>query len=567
MKKRLYASSLFMLLVGAVHAQLTFASAIAPQPYLPNSPVLPVNESSVTYNHVMFDHPPVANAFTYELTVSIVSPSSMSHSRSVTDSSASTLVTGLQFGEKYQWLYTAKNKKGKVVFTSPVYTFTILPLPKENRVRVITNDAPNYENGLISFDHHGLIVDRSGNPVWFMPGDQKREFRDNRTFDLRITPAGTITYLNRRNAFEVFPDARIAWQAPNSGLNMMGALHHAIERLPNGNLMTLGTHMVLTPIPGQNTSVNVNYGVIVEYDRTGKIVWKWDASTYLVSSDLEFKQHQDGAWTYSMGLNAFTQVNEGGQWFVYAGFRDLDRVVCIEKATGKVVASYGRPMPSGEAWTGHGFFHAQHGVALLSDGNIAVVSNDLAKQEIVSSVVVFSPAKKEGGPKLVWSFASNFDALASGKNERGGGVEELPDKHLLVNFGSAGRCMELTRDGKIVWDAFAETISTQDTTMWVPAAQNSSHYAASLYPVWFSCAAISSSKKMYTLKIWNEGIAADTYTIQYLSGNNWLTISTVEVAARRTTVAMVPKLKERPFTKIKVISATNPDFFRVIAVQ
>jgi hypothetical protein len=72
---------------------------------------------------------------------------------------------------------------------------------------------------------------------------------------------------------------------------------------------------------------------------------------------------------------------------------------------------------------------------------------------------------------------------------------------------------------------------------------------------------------MVTLRIWNEGMTPDVYTIFYLVGRNWIQLSSVEIAPGKGTTAFIPRLKDTPFSKIKIVSATNPDFFRTMDVE
>jgi hypothetical protein len=569
MKSRMLRTlSIFLFIVATAciaHAQLTFASVFTPPPFLPNSQIIPVPNSAINYTQVMFDHPPVAKAVKYVVSVYEGQGDTRQLLTSSTDSSTSTRINKFSFGKSYSWHYTAVNSRNKTIYTSAEFLFTVLPLPSKNRVRVTTNDYGE-TGGLISFDYHCMIVDRTGTPVWFLPSDPKNEFsRDDKVRDLRVSTAGTITFITQRNAFEIMPDGRISWRAPKTGVNTVESLHHGIERLPNGHLMTLGNHTVRMAVPFDTAFVPVEFGVIVEYDRSGNIVWKWDSYPYMHPAEIDFVKQPNGQWAFSTHMNAFRQVKENGIEYVYAGFRDIDRVIKIEKSSGKVVAAYGRQMNGGYGWYNPNLFHAQHDVTPLSDGNIAVFNNDsVSKEGVVSSVVIFSPGTNGNNSKLVWRFACDFDNATTGKSEKCGSVDELPNKNLLVNFGNINRTVEMTRDGKIVWDAFTESY-VNDSIGWVAAGQYRSHYCSSLYPIWFSVAPLSSTKTMVTFNIWNDGDDADNYSIQYQVGEAWISVASVNIDGRKHKACMIPKGKT-PFYKIKVTSATNPDFVRTLDV-
>lgn len=553
---------------NALHAQNTLASVFAPQPFLPASAIIPVPGSKLNYTDVMFDHPPVNGAVVYQLIINETSGDSPWKTIDVRDSSCSTLVKKLIFGKSYKWNYVALSAKGKQIFTSPEYTFSVLPLPARNRIRVVSNETGN-QGGYVSFDHHCLIVDRKGTPVWFLPSEfSTQPLRGGEVSDISVTSAGTITFVSKRCAFEIIPDGRTTWRFPQSDADARDftGFHDCVQRLPNGNRMTLGTLYLERAVPFENRTVPVPFGYIAEYNQMGALVWLWESHNYLRPAEPALRQLPSGQWTSNGGLNAFEQVTESGVDYVYASFGDLNRIVKIEKPGGKVVATYGRRMDSGYGWKDDKLFAVQHDVTPLSDGNIAVFSNDsVTKEAVVSSVVIFSPGANGEEPKLVWRFACDFDRATNGKSTNGGSVDELPNKNLLVNFGELGYCVEIGSGSKVVWSAFAE--SKSGDSAWTVAPQGRSHYVASLYPVWFSVAMLSNTKKTSSVSIFNEGEAADSYAVEYLVNGKWISLASVELQPGKHTNCMIPKVKTAPFTKIRVVSAHNPDFVRTISLE
>lgn len=546
-------------------AQLTFAGAFAPQPFLPNSAIIPVPGTSINYTQVMFDHPAVKGAVSYSLTITETSGDNPGVTYTVRDTGCSSLVKTLSFGRSYKWIYTALNKKGKALFTSPEYIFTILSLPEEKRVRVVTE---NTRKGLVSFDVQGLIVDWSGTPVWFLPEQFcTQTTRGGTVSDIKVSSAGTITFISQQSAFEIMPDGRVSWQSPKVGVHTIETIHDCIQRMPNGHIMTLGTHTMPKQVPFQNSSVPVEFGVIAEYDRAGNIVWKWDAYSYVMPAEIEFRKLSSGEWNSSSGLTAFEYVIESGVEYVYASFRDLNRIIKIEKKSSKVVAVYGRRMNGGYGWNDDRLFAGQSDVTPLSNGDIAVFNNDsVSLNGVVSSVVVFSPIKNGDYSKSGWRFACDFDKSTNGKITKGGSIDELPDHNLLVNLGEEGRCIEITGSGKVTWDAFAET-KLNGADSWTVAPQNRTNYVVSLYPVWFSVSMMSSNKKAITISIRNEGEAADSYAVEYFVKDKWLSLASVTLQPEKQTSCVIPKVETVVFSKIRVVSSANPDFVRTLDVH
>jgi len=563
-------SVMFLVIVHfALIAQPVALSQIfAPQPFLPKSEIIPVPNSTLTQTQIMFDHPAYPKAVVYDVVVVEVSDKSSLTKFEAVDSSCATLLQHFEFGKTYNWYYIAYGKSRKVLYKSPSYVFSIQQLPPNKRVRVIVNDESANQGGLISFDYYCMITDRTGTPVWFLPKAPNQEFsQDDKVRDLRISFAGTCTFITQRNAFEIALDGRILWKAPQVGPrspNYVETLHHGVERLPNGNIMTMGNHTEKFQVPNDTVTVNSEFGVIVEYDRKGNVVWKWDSFTYLRESDLQYKKLNATQWSLSSHLNAFRVTQDGD--IIYAGFRDLDRVVMVSKSQGVAGESYGRLTPSGAAPKGDGFFHSQHDVCPLRDGNIAVFNNDsISKDSVVSSIVIFSRAKTGGDAAVVWRFACNFDKLTNGKSEKGGSVDELPNGNLLSNFGTLNRCIEVTRDKKIVWDAFTEYYAA-DSGIWRPAGQYRSHYVSSLYPCYYSAVIAKQTKKEIWVNITNEGSEQDSYLVNYMGADKkWIfSGESVDVLPGKTLPFLVLSGKIADITTIQVQSVANPDFTRVI---
>lgn len=549
---------------------MTFAQAVAPQPYLSKSEIIPAPNAILNQIHLMFEHPAVYGSSFYELSIFEVNGKDSVLKVNVRDSNNVTHVAQLEFGKNYKWFYVSYRKAGKPVFRSRTYSFGVAPCPKDLRVRVTSNDSTAHNGGLISFDYHCMIVDRRGNPVWFLPSAAGNEYsRNDKVRDLRITHASTCSFITQRNAFEIAYDGRILWRGPQGKSNSAAyveTLHHGIERLPNGHMLTAGNHTMRIPVPGDTASAKSEFGVLAEYDRTGRLVWKWDSYSYISPSDYRFVKTSETEWIVATHLNAFRLGDSDS--VMYAGFRDLDRIVKINRNNGKVLASWGKKLKSGEAHSGDNFFHAQHDVTLLRDGNIAVFNNDsVSKEGVVSSIVIFSPSEPGEESKLIWKFNCDFDGANDGRSEKCGSVDEQPNGNLLVNFGTINRCIEISRDKVIVWNAFTESYNSQ-TKLWMPAGQYRSHWSSSLYPCYFGADIINRGRSGFDVRVWNEGSEADSYTVQYKNSSGAWVESGVypNVAAKAKVICHINSDKKNPVYEVRVISGKNNEFIRTLKV-
>lgn len=575
MKSKLYniVLSVFMICLGASSASaqlMTFAQAVTPQPYLIKSEIVPVPNAVLNQIHVMFEHPAVSEAVFYELRIYEANGKDSALKVLLRDSNNVTPVTQLEFGKSYKWCYAAFRKAGKSIFQSRMYTFSVAAFPADLRVRVTHNDSAAHNGGLITFDYHCMITDRNGNPVWFLPTATGNEFsRNDKVRDLRVTHASTCTFITQRNAFEITYEGRILWRGPRAikGSDAdVETLHHGIERLPNGNMLTAGNHTMRIPVPGDTATAKSEFGVLAEYDRMGRLVWKWDSYKYISPLDYRFVKTGETEWIVATHLNAF-RVAENDS-VIYAGFRDLDRIVKINRKNGRVLASWGKKLKSGEAHSGDNFFHAQHDVTLLRDGNIAVFNNDsVSNQGVVSSIVIFSPSAPGEESKLIWKFNCDFDGANDGRSEKCGSVDEQPNGNLLVNFGTINRCIEISRDKVIVWNAFTESYNSQ-TKLWMPSGQYRSHWSSSMYPCYFGADIINRNRNGFDVRVWNEGSEADSYTVQYkTSSGAWVEAGVYpNVSAKAKVLCHINSDKKSPVSEVRIISGKNNEFVRTLKV-
>ena len=434
------------------------------------------------------------------------------------------IITNLSFGKSYRWRYYSACPNNSFSDTSSYYRFSI------GHSRYIDPNYFTYDGkfvqrgqgnkGVLFFDYGRVATNRAGKPLFYLP---ELPFATNKTLirDLKMTHNGTLTALFDSIPCEFTLNGEILWSAPDSvGVNLESSehYHHEFTKLPNGNFLILGNDIVPRISPEGDT-VDVEFGTIIEFDPNGNVVWNWNSKNYFLDTDLFKRTRRDGSYETATHMNACTT---DGMYF-YAGFRDISRLIVIEKASGKVVASYGQKGSSKEPHSANGFFRRQHDSQLLSDGNFAVVNNDsIMDPSVVSSLVIFSPIKK-GQPyaKKLLDFKFNFDTLTNGKSAKTGNLEELPNGNIFVNMGSINRCIEINRKGELVWDLFMNYFDTNHN-LWLPFPNYRVSTASSLYPTLYHASATKTESESATkslevsVVIYNLGSEADTYTIELI---------------------------------------------------
>jgi hypothetical protein len=75
--------------------------------------------------------------------------------------------------------------------------------------------------------------------------------------------------------------ARVSEQLQAMHKHKINSFHHEVERLPNGNIMTLGSvEQILTDVQGPGP-VDVMGDMIIVFDQNLQVVWTWDAFDHL----------------------------------------------------------------------------------------------------------------------------------------------------------------------------------------------------------------------------------------------------------------------------------------------
>jgi len=429
------------------------------------------------------------------------------------------IIERLSFGQSYRWRYAGLNSQYEVDVWSDYQTFHIATSdyvnPELYTYKGKRKKRGIGEAGVLLMDAGRVGVNRMGKPGFFV---QNRTLLNESTVvrDLKMTYNGTLTALFDSTACEFELDGTILWTAPDDG-RMNGEArehyHHEFTKLPTGNYLVLGLDHVLRKAP-DGSAMSIEFGTIIEYKPDGSIAWSWNSKDYFTDKDLFSKKSREGTYDTQTHMNACTMDS----LYVYAGFRDISRLVVIEKKSGKVIASYGGNGFPQEAHSATGFFRRQHGATRLSDGNFAVVNNDsVMDPAVVSSVVVFSPiSKSQPQSNKVFEFKFDFDTLTNGKSVKTGNLVELKNGNLFVNMGALNRCVEVTRSGEVIWDMVMERYDSNHR-MWLPAPQYRVNFTPNLYPYEHTARILQDKmvgeNRKITVRVWNVGALDDHFRV------------------------------------------------------
>ncbi len=216
---------------------------------------------------------------------------------------------------------------------------------------------------------------------------------------------------------------------------------HSFDRAKNGNTVICRITKVpeklarqLTGgIPGTEDRGMIWSDGLHEVTPDGKVVWEWDMAEHLdpdihVLCPLEFRAD----FTH---MNTVEILANGD---ILTGFRNIDTVMIIDKAKGKIKWQWG----PGE------IFH-QHFPTQLENGNVLLFDNGEHRKN--GSLISYSRAV-EVNPvtdKIEWQYRADppqsfYSALIAG-------CQRLPNGNTLICEGMRGRVFEVTGEGEIVW--------------------------------------------------------------------------------------------------------------------
>jgi hypothetical protein len=390
------------------------------------------------------------------------------------------------------------------------------PLVDTNRFRFrIIQHAEKYQDAYVIVDATKVIYDMMGNPVWFLPEATGVKLDDG-VRDIKLSVASTLTMLQENErCFEIDYNANILWATPKKATvssEPVEHFHHEFTRLKNGHYMTLGSEIAdaeRSILNGPNditvyfprdakkpdprlSHTMVPFGTVIEYDKTGKVVWYWLSSNYFRKSDVFNHVGKRGNLEIGPHINSF-YFNEQNKT-VYLSCRDISRILKVSYPTGKVLAAYGETFAKGQPEMGNGLFCKQHSVSISSDGLLRLYNNNSCYDTTFPTILTMrEPTAPNNKLAKAWEYSAKIEgepgpAQINYQFTLGGTVTELPDKSIFACLGTLYcKLFIVTPDKKELWSGIPEAWD-KSRKMWTKMLV----YKASIIP----------SKKQFEDFIW-----------------------------------------------------------------
>lgn len=419
-----------------------------------------------------------------------------------------------EWGKAYTWraVYTKEGKETK----SPLYHFTtdMMRMVDTNSARVrVIKAAEKYKDAYIMADGTGVLYDMSGNALWYLPGVQDSARQRLDLMDMRLTGAGTVTYIHNDQVYEADYNGKILWQGPNTGevsKDKIENYHHEFFRTSKGHYMVMGREYVLwnTPMATQLASTGINkpqqqnlvFGTLIEYDQQGHVVWTWRSSDYAKNCDLY--NIKTGSWLYELNDihdNAFFFDEENK--VIYVSFKNINRIIKIKYPGGELLNTYGEIFLPNTTEPSLWRYCHQHSCKRSREGYLYLYNNNDCIAGALPKLMMFrEPVTPADTLQEVWEYQcimnGEGDAERSpGSNafSGGGNVTELPGGEIFASMDSRkyNKAFIVDKNKKELWSVLFE--------QWDPIVRVQAWRSVSNYRV-----SIITDRKALERLVWNQ---------------------------------------------------------------
>ena len=298
-----------------------------------------------------------------------------------------------------------------------------------------------------------LIVDDSGEPVWFHPlqGEEKDAF-DFKVQSYRGEPV--LTW----------------WEGHHTGFGqgeyvLLDRTYREITRVHAGNGFDGDHHeFLITPedtalftiynkVPMDLSSAGgpkdgvVLDGIVQEVDvETGEVLFEWHSLEHVAldESYYEPREEPEGSFDY-FHINS---VDVDGDGHLLVSARRTSTVYKIDRETGEIVWRLGGKKTDFEmgwgTWTDY-----QHDARRHSDGTVTIFDNGSVNKDAQSRGIVLELDEEAMSATLVAEYTHPEKVFSDTQ----GNVQVLPNGNAFVGWGSEPFFSEFSHDGRLLFDA------------------------------------------------------------------------------------------------------------------
>jgi hypothetical protein len=271
-----------------------------------------------------------------------------------------------------------------------------------------------------------IILDRTGNVVYYMPGLLGGGFC--------LQPNGMMSY-GAGLGFNIM-DSTFTVVDSVAVKNLDEMDKHELQILPNGHFLMLGNDHVIMDLSsyfwhGQygSDSTTVIFGVVQEQDANHNVVFEWHARDHFIfdEADTFFLDHSPLlTWTH---CNAVELDIDGN--FLLSN-RDFNEIIKINRADSSIMWRLGGTQNQFTFVNSPVPFYGQHDIRRIGNGDITLFDNGNNYTPHGARALEFHLDEVNKIATQVWSYT--FDSAAWSYSQ--GNVQRLHNSNTLVNFGN-----------------------------------------------------------------------------------------------------------------------------------
>ena len=456
--------------------------------------IKPIDNSSISYTHVLFEWEQVADAVDYEIQISTTS----SFSSILSSETVSSLIyiesENIAWSDTYYWR------------VRPVYndqtlgdwldTFLFTTSSSITSADITVYDSNEYQDGVTFVSalegNFTAAFDKQGDEIWNSKDTSIIMYNTNfkgELYGCHYDSGLQFPY----PAIEFNLDGDYIWEESNEDFS-----HHDMVRLPDGNYLSIVEvfeyHSVPNTGPWYQACASI-YGPqvcnsdflpwigdkVVIWDKDSKeIIWEWNAFDHYSIEDYDGVYFYDGIYggTWGSAINDFrydwTHMNAVAyseeESAIYVSSRHLSRITKIAYPSGDIIWNMGQEMPSGDVNCGTDpYFSWQHSISVLDNGNIIILDNGNLSDNFnsdldnpISRALEINPNELNGdgcNANTVWEHTLPEYMFGHAS----GGVQKLDNGNYLISTvgdeteNCSGNCkgvtIEVSEDHNIVWEA------------------------------------------------------------------------------------------------------------------
>jgi len=339
--------------------------------------------------------------------------------------------------------------------------------------------------------NYSAAIDMHGNEVWNSGGDTSHVFFGLDANNNFLGGQYNSQYPNSLIGCEFSINNDIIWSESVNEEIQNGEIftQHEIIKLPNGNHMGFVPVIEKHPIPTytnyperitsfswesdcyifMSSDYKWKGEKIVEWDNEGEIVWEWNVFDHYSIDDFDYLAgEQEGHWENICSAGGFTSydwihfnalVYDEVENAIYVSSRHLSRITKIDYNSKQIVWNMGLQWFGDDVISFNDFISGQHGLQLLSNGNIVTLDNGIHSQIYISGLTApisraleinISEENGQYAATTVWSHSLSYDLYGFSS----GNVQKLNSGNYLINtIGNVDGAysIEITQNHETAW--------------------------------------------------------------------------------------------------------------------